>query len=292
VAITKSIRQPKPGWLRMKMPSGSELFKLKKELENKNLHTICQDAKCPNMGECWNNNHATFLIMGNICSRNCLFCSVPNGICTPLDDNEADKLLEMVELMQLKYAVITSVTRDDLQDGGAKHFSKIIKKLKDAKPNLLIEVLIPDFKGKEVDIDTVLNAKPDVLNHNIETVRSLYSKINREPNNYDISMSVLKYARSQDFTVKSGIMVGLGETHKELDELFDDLLLNGVQLLTIGQYLQPTSNNIQVEKYYTPEEFAQLKNIGIKKGFKAIESGPFVRSSYKAENMYKETIKL
>ncbi len=194
--------------------------------------------------------------------------------------------------MQLKYAVITSVTRDDLQDGGAKHFSKIIKKLKDAKPNLLIEVLIPDFKGKEVDIDTVLNAKPDVLNHNIETVRSLYSKINREPNNYDISMSVLKYARSQDFTVKSGIMVGLGETHKELDELFDDLLLNGVQLLTIGQYLQPTSNNIQVEKYYTPEEFAQLKNIGIKKGFKAIESGPFVRSSYKAENMYKETIKL
>ncbi len=274
----------------MKMPSGSKLFKLKKTLEKKNLHTICQDAKCPNMGECWNNNNATFLIMGNICSRNCLFCSVPNGECTPLDKDEPSKLLEMVEIMKLRYAVITSVTRDDLPDGGAKYFSEIIKLLKTEKPDLLIEVLIPDLKGNTKDLDTILQANPDVLNHNIETVRSLYSNINRDPKNYDISLSVLRYASTQNFTIKSGIMVGLGETKEELIQLFDDLLQNGVQLLTIGQYLQPTSSNIAVKNYYTPEEFSELKEIGLKKGFKAIESGPFVRSSYKAEEMFKKAI--
>jgi lipoic acid synthetase len=285
-------KHPKPKWLKMRMPSGSELFSLKKTLNNKNLHTICQDAKCPNMNECWNNKHATFLIMGNICSRNCLFCSVPTGECTPLDKNEPKKILAMTDIMQLKYAVITSVTRDDLPDGGAKHFASVIKELKKEKTKLLIEVLIPDFKGKVKDIEIVLNAKPDVLNHNIETVKSLYSKVNRKPENYNRSMSVLKYSNSKEFITKSGIMIGLGETTEELNILFDDLLNNGVQLLTIGQYLQPTTKSIEVEKYYTPDEFSELKEIALSKGFLKVESGPFVRSSYRAEEMYKEAIQI
>ena len=289
MTLNKVKRIPKPGWLKKKIPSGAELFQLKNNLEKNDLHTICQDAKCPNMGECWNNKHATFLIMGNICSRNCLFCSVHNGTCSPLDKNEPEKILNIVEFLKLNYAVITSVTRDDLIDGGAEHFSKVIKTLKN-KPDLLVEVLIPDLRGNTDHIDIILDAKPDVLNHNIETVRSLYSKINREPENYDISMSVLKYAGTKKFIVKSGIMTGLGETVEEIIALFDDLINNGVQLLTIGQYLQPTSKNIPVEKYYTPEEFNELKKIGLKKGFKSIESGPFVRSSYRAGNMYMEAI--
>jgi lipoic acid synthetase len=288
---SKNIRSPKPGWLKIKMPSGSELFSLKRSLESKNLHTICQDAKCPNLHECWNNNHATFLIMGNICSRNCLFCSVTTGIPTSLDKNEPEKILEMVNVMNLKYAVITSVTRDDLEDYGATHFASVISKLKSNKTDLLVEVLIPDFKGKREYIDKVLEVSPDVLNHNIETVRSLYPKVNRVPSNYDVSLSVLKYAKERGFITKSGIMVGLGETEQELFELFDELLINGVELLTIGQYLQPTSKNIVVNKYYKPDEFIGLKDRAIASGFKAVESGPFVRSSYRAENMYREIVK-
>jgi len=286
----KRRRAPKPGWLKIKIPSGTELFSLKKSLESKNLHTICQDAKCPNMNECWNNNNATFLIMGNICSRNCLFCSVSTGTPTPLDKNEPENILKMVNMMELKYAVITSVTRDDLKDGGAEHFASVIDKLKSDKPNLLVEVLIPDFKGIRNDIDKVLKAKPDVLNHNIETVRRLYPIVNRNISNYDVSMSVLKYAKKKEFITKSGIMVGLGETEKELLELFDELLINGVDLLTIGQYLQPTGKSIPVHKYYKPEEFTKLKDKAILAGFKAVESGPFVRSSYRAENMYRKAI--
>ncbi len=279
-------RSPKPDWLRIKIPAGEDLFKLKKDLTSRGLHTICQDAKCPNMSECWNKNHATFLILGNICSRNCGFCSVETGKCEEPDRFEPEKISEMVKIMGLKYVVITSVTRDDLSDGGSTHYKKILDKLKEEFPDLKIEILIPDFNGDRKAIDTVLQGGPDVLNHNIETVRDLYRSVNRREENYNISLSVLKYSSSRKFITKSGIMVGMGETTSQLKVLFNDLLENGVDILTIGQYLQPTPENIKVKEYIPPESFLELKEIGEKMGFLAIESGPFVRSSYNASALY------
>ncbi|MCK4890006.1 MAG: lipoyl synthase [Candidatus Aminicenantes bacterium] len=279
-------RSPKPDWLRIKIPAGKDLFKLKKDLTSRGLHTICQDAKCPNMSECWNKNHATFLTLGNICSRNCGFCSVETGQCEEPDKHEPEKISEMVKIMGLKYVVITSVTRDDLSDGGSAHYKKILDKLKREFPDLKVEVLIPDFKGDQKAIETVLQGNPDVLNHNIETVRELYKSVNRKEENYKISLSVLKYSSSRKFITKSGIMVGMGETTGQLRELFSVLLENGVDILTIGQYLQPTPENIKVKEYITPEKFLELKEMAETMGFRAVESGPFVRSSYNASALY------
>lgn len=279
-------RSPKPDWLRIKIPAGEDLFKLKKDLTSRGLHTICQDAKCPNMSECWNKNHATFLTLGNICSRNCGFCSVESGQCEEPDRYEPEKISEMVKIMGLKYVVITSVTRDDLSDGGSAHYKKILDKLKEGFPDLKIEVLIPDFKGDQKAIETVLQGNPDVLNHNIETVRELYKSVNRKEENYNISLSVLNYSSSRKFITKSGIMVGMGETTGQLKALFSELLENGVDILTIGQYLQPTPGNIKVKEYITPERFLELKDMGEAMGFRAVESGPFVRSSYNASALY------
>ncbi|MEN8154365.1 MAG: lipoyl synthase [Acidobacteriota bacterium] len=286
--LTRKIHTPKPEWLKIKIPSGKNVFKIKKYLEERNLHTICQDAKCPNMGECWNKNHATFLIMGNTCSRNCLFCSVNTGRCEPIDINEPEKIAEMAEIMKLDYVVITSVTRDDLPDGGAAFFAEVVSVLKSRFKELKIEVLIPDFKGNPSNIDTVLNSKPDIINHNIETVRNLYKTVNRRPENYELSMSVLKHSSKNGFITKSGIMVGLGESISELENLFDDLIKNGVDILTIGQYLQPTPENLPVKKYYHPSDFSYLKEIAESKGFSGVVSGPFVRSSYNAMDLYKK----
>ncbi len=285
-------RSPKPDWLRIKMPSGDDLFRLKKDLISRELHTICQDARCPNQEECWNKNHATFLILGNVCTRNCGFCSVRNGKCEEPDIKEPDKISEMVKIMKLKYVVITSVTRDDLSDGGSLHYKKILDRLRSEFPGLGIEVLIPDFKGDFSSIDTVLEGKPDVLNHNIETVRNLYKKANRIEANYNVSLSVLKYSKSKGFITKSGIMVGMGETLEQLKSLFGDLLDNGVDILTIGQYLQPLPENIKVSEYIHPDTFKELKDIGKFMGFKAVESGPFVRSSYNASSLYKKVLDL
>ena len=279
-------RSPKPDWLRIKIPAGEDLFKLKKDLTSRGLHTICQDAKCPNMSECWNKNHATFLTLGNICSRNCGFCSVESGQCEEPDRYEPEKISEMVKIMGLKYVVITSVTRDDLSDGGSAHYKKILDKLKEDFPDLKIEVLIPDFKGDQKAIETVLQGNPDVLNHNIETVWELYKSVNRKEENYNISLSVLNYSSSRKFITKSGIMVGMGETTGQLEVLFSELLENGVDILTIGQYLQPTPGNIKVKEYITPEQFLELKEMGETMGFRAVESGPFVRSSYNASALY------
>ena len=277
---------PKPDWLRIKIPSGEDLFKLKKDLKSRGLHTICQDAKCPNMGECWNKNHATFLILGNICSRNCAFCSVQTGECEEPDGFEPQKIAEMVKIMGLKYVVITSVTRDDLSDGGSEHYRQVMDKLRSEFPELRIEVLIPDFKGDINSIETVMGGAPDVLNHNIETVKELYKSVNRKEENYNISLSVLKYSSSRKFITKSGIMVGMGETFKQIKSLFTDLLDNGVDILTIGQYLQPSWGNIEVRKYISPGKFLELKEMGESMGFKAVESGPFVRSSYNASELF------
>ena len=279
-------RQPKPKWLKAQIPAGENYFRIKKSLEEKNLSTICQQARCPNISECWNNYHATFLIMGDTCSRDCKFCSVKPGKPKPLLAEEPERVLEMVDIMKAKYVVITSVTRDDLEDGGSSHFAKVINHLKTQRPEVKIEVLIPDFQGSTQHLDIVLNAGPDVLNHNLETVKRLYPHVNRKEENYHISLKVLKYSHERGFIAKSGIMVGLGETLEEIKALFRDLRKSGVKLLTIGQYLQPIKENVPVEKYYTPDEFEQLKEIALSHGFTAVESAPFVRSSYKAHRMY------
>jgi lipoic acid synthetase len=279
-------RIPKPTWLKARIPSGSRYFKIRRDLESRGLHTICQSARCPNIGECWNHNHATFLIMGDICSRNCLFCSVKHGIPRLLDADEPRRILEMVKILKLKYAVITSVTRDDLEDGGSRHFARIIKILKQHQPDLKIEVLIPDFKGDPEAVDVVLDAQPAVLNHNVETVKRLYEKVNRHPANYQSSLKVLKHSSDRGMITKSGVMVGLGETPDELKELFAHLTEKGVRLLTIGQYCQPSRENVKVERFYNPGEFAALRELALSFGFTAVESGPFVRSSYHADTMY------
>ena len=279
-------RKPKPRWLKAAIPAGENYFKIKKNLESRNLSTICQQARCPNISQCWNNYHATFLIMGDRCSRNCSFCSVKTGKPPPLLPEEGDRVLEMVDIMKAKYVVITSVTRDDLEDGGSSHFAGVITTLKTRRPEIKIEVLIPDFKGNTLHLDTVLNAKPDVLNHNLETVRELYPHVNRQSENYRVSLAVLRYGHEKGFITKSGIMVGLGETKEAVEELFGDLRKSGVDLLTIGQYLQPTKENVPVEKFYTPGEFEELKEMALSLGFKGVVSGPFVRSSYNALRLY------
>lgn len=284
-------RKPKPQWLKAAIPGGENYFKIKKALEKRNLCTICQSARCPNISQCWNNYHATFLIMGNTCSRDCTFCSVKHGVPESLDSDEPGRVLEMTRIMNAKYVVITSVTRDDLEDGGSSHFAAVISTLKTHKPGIKVEVLIPDFKGNIRHLETVLEAKPDVVNHNLETVRRLYPVVNRKPGNYNISLQVLKNSKERGFITKSGIMVGLGETMEELKELFQDLRTSGVDLLTIGQYLQPTRQNVPVERFYTPQEFEELKDIALSFGFIDVVSGPFVRSSYNADQMYRKCFK-
>lgn len=283
-------RSPKPGWLKANIPAGKNYFKIKKELERRKLATICQNARCPNISECWNNYHATFLIMGDTCSRNCSFCSVAKGTPQPLCPEEADRILEMVTIMAAKYIVITSVTRDDLEDGGSSHFAALIKKIKDSRSDLKVEALIPDFKGNSEHLERIFTARPEVLNHNLETVKGLYAKVNRNPQNYYTSLKVLKLGKMNNLITKSGIMVGLGETKAEIGELFHDLRENGVDLLTIGQYLQPTKKNLPVEKFYSPAEFEELKEMALDLGFTAVASGPFVRSSYRADHMYRECL--
>jgi lipoic acid synthetase len=286
--MTKRI--PKPRWLKAQIPAGEDYFKIKKQLESRGLSTICQQARCPNISECWNNFHATFLIMGDTCSRNCGFCSVKPGKPGKLLDEEPARVLEMAEIMKATYVVVTSVTRDDLEDGGSRHFARVIRHLKEHKPDVKIEVLIPDFKGNKDHIDIVLEAGPHVLNHNLETVKRLYPRVNRLERNYYTSLAVLKYSHEKGFVTKSGIMVGLGETMGELKKLFRDLRGNGVQLLTIGQYLQPTKENVAVETFYSPDQFKALKQLALSYGFKAVEADSFVRSSYKAQRMYETCI--
>jgi len=279
--------KPKPPWLRMPNPSGRAFFQTKRDLRERHLHTICQSARCPNIGECWNQGNATILIMGDVCTRDCLFCSVPHGQPEPPDPREPDRILELAKILGLSYIVITSVTRDDLHDGGSRHFAAVIRTLKRRLPELLVEVLVPDFSGRPEDIDRVLAAGPDVLNHNLETVRRLYPAINRAATHYDISLAVLRRAARSGSPTKSGLMVGLGETPAELETAMSELVNNGVELLTIGQYLQPTRNHHPVHRYYRPDEFRLLKETALRKGFRAVESGPLVRSSYHAEQMYR-----
>lgn len=248
------------------------------------LNTVCKEANCPNLGECFKKNTATFMILGSVCTRHCRFCNVNHGHAQEVDPHEPQHLAEAVKKLGLKHVVITSVTRDDLEDGGARHFAKTIQAVRDLNPNTTIEVLIPDLKGIHESLDIVINAKPDVINHNIETVKSLYYKVRPEAD-YERSLNVLKYVKEKDSNIltKTGIMVGLGETDQQVYEVMDDSLKANCDIFTIGQYLRPSEKHIEMKEYVTPEKFEEYKKVGQEKGFRYIASSPLVRSSYKAE---------
>lgn len=278
----------RPHWLKVKLPSGADFLHVNKLVQDKNLHTVCQSARCPNVGECWGRRTATFMIMGEVCSRNCGFCAVTSGKPQMLDSEEPANIAAAVKKLNLRYAVITSVTRDDLPDGGAKHFADTIAEIRKVQPGCQIEVLIPDFKGELEPLQIVLNAKPDVLNHNMETVPRLYKNV-RPQAIYKRSLELLDRAFNLGALTKSGIMLGVGETHNEIIQTMQDLLDHKCKMLTIGQYLQPSRFHLSVEKFYEPEEFDKLKEIGLEMGFLNIQSGPLVRSSYHADEQFEET---
>jgi len=273
----------KPEWLKNKIYSEKEFGHVNQVIKQHGLNTICTSGRCPNQSECWSKGTATLMILGDICTRSCKFCNTLSGRPLPPDFDEPQKVAESIKLMKLRHAVITSVDRDDLKDGGATLWGQTIKAIKDLNPNTTLEVLIPDFDGKTELLDLIIAEKPDVISHNLETVRSLTHTI-RTKAEYDTSLSVLKYISSKGLVAKTGIMLGLGETEDEILQLMDDALENGCTVLTIGQYMQPSRKNIVVSSYIAPEKFAEYKQIGLKKGFRIVESGPFVRSSYHAEN--------
>ncbi|MBI4856254.1 MAG: lipoyl synthase [Acetobacterium woodii] len=274
--------EKKPEWLKVSYNKAAvdEVSGIMARLK---LNTVCKEANCPNLGECYKNRTATFMIMGNICTRHCCFCNVTSGVVKPVDPNEPLHLAEAVKELDLKHVVITSVTRDDLQDGGARHFANTIRAVRKLNPEVSIEVLIPDLKGVNDHLDIIIEANPDVINHNVETVQALYPQVRPEAN-YEQSMHVLDYVKTQapHIKTKTGIMVGLGETDEQVYQVMDDSLKVGCDIFTIGQYLQPSSKHIEVKEYVIPEKFAVYKKIGEVKGFHYIASSPLVRSSYRA----------
>ena len=275
----------KPNWIRSKLINSKEFFLTKTIVNNNNLTTVCQEANCPNITECWSKRHATFMIMGDTCTRACAFCDVKTGIPKPLDELEPIKIANAVKKLELRHVVITSVDRDDLEDGGSNHFSNVIIRTRQINPNTTIEVLTPDFLRKGDSYKKVLQAKPDVFNHNIETVPSLYLKV-RPGSRYFSSLELLKNAKKIDKNIftKSGIMVGLGETRDEILQVMDDLKAADVDFLTIGQYLQPSVKHFPLDRYYTPKEFEDLGTIAKAKGFLLVSSSPLTRSSYHADD--------
>lgn len=275
-----------PDYLKRGLINTEKTKTVRRILKEKCLNTVCEEARCPNKAECYSKDTATFMIMGDTCTRNCRFCNIKSGHPEPLDKDEPKHVAEAVRELGLSYAVITSVTRDDLPDGGAKHFADTIYEIKRLSPNTKVEVLIPDFKGDIKALDIVLDAKPDVLNHNVETVPNLYKNV-RPQAIYERSLKVLEYSKEKILT-KTGIMVGLGESLEDLIKLFKDLKSINLDILTIGQYIRPSKQHIEVVKYYTPKEFEDLKEIAHKEGIKSVVSSPLVRSSFKAFEAYKD----
>jgi len=272
----------KPAWLRAKLPNGPEYARVRKLVDNNALHTVCQSAQCPNMGECWSRGTATVMILGNICTRSCAFCAIETGRPTEYDLGEPARVADAVAKMQLRHCVITSVARDDLKDGGASVWAATIRAVRYRNPHCAIEVLIPDMQGRLEDLDVILDARPDILNHNIETVERLQRRV-RKTGRYDRSRLVLRHAKSRGFTTKSGIMLGVGETRDEIAQTMRDLREDGVDILTIGQYLQPTPKHLPVDRWAPPEEFEEWREFGLSIGYGVVESGPLVRSSYHAD---------
>lgn len=276
------ISRRKPEWLKIKLPKGQVSVDVLNIVRGHNLHTICTSGMCPNQGECWGCGTATFMICGNVCTRNCRFCNVTTGRPVPLDPEEPQHIADSVKLLQLKHAVITSVDRDDVQDLGAFHWVNVIKSVKEQNPTTTMEVLIPDFQGRKELIQLIIDAAPEVISHNLETVRRLSVSV-RCRATYDMSLEVIRQVAQSGIVSKSGIMLGLGETRDEILETMDDLLNVGCKVMTIGQYLQPGVSNIEVKEYIRPEVFEEYHRIGLEKGFTFVESGPLVRSSYHAE---------
>jgi lipoyl synthase len=282
--------QPKPAWLKARAPLGDNYHELKKLARTLELHTVCESAQCPNIGECWNHKTATFMLLGNLCTRRCGFCAVPKGKPEPLDWDEPRRVAEAVATLGLKHAVVTSVNRDDDNMGGAKIFAETIREIRRQATGCQIEVLIPDFQGRDDCLQVVLDAKPEVLNHNTETVPRLYRAV-RSGARYERTLRLLANVKqfAPGMVSKTGVMVGLGETMDELLEVFADLAKQGVDILTVGQYLRPSKDHLPIARYYTPDEFAFMKREALKLGFRHVESGPLVRSSYHAHEQAEST---
>lgn len=272
----------RPVWLKVKLPTGDNYSDVRNLMRKNKLNTVCEEAKCPNIAECWNNRTATFMILGDTCTRSCGFCNIKVGIPKELDLNEPIRVAESVVELNLRHVVITSVDRDELKDGGASIFSETVKLIRRDKPDCTIEILIPDFRGDENSFKIIMQNPPDILNHNLETVKRLYHAV-RPQAKYQRSLDLIRWFSDKGLRTKSGIMVGIGEEKEEVVELMSDLVAKGCQILTIGQYLQPTKMHLPVDRFVTPEEFLYYKEEGLKIGFKAVESAPLVRSSYHAD---------
>jgi|TARA_B100000809_G_scaffold99192_1_gene97712 lipoic acid synthetase len=283
----------RPDWLKMKIPSGENYLKVRKTLQKYNLHTVCEEASCPNVSECWGVGTATIMIMGDVCSRGCKFCNVETGKPFELDQNEPENVAKAIKDWNLRYVVITSVCRDDLPDEGSAHFAKTIQCIKSECPNIVVESLIPDFSGNEKFIETIVKAKPNVMGHNIETVKRLSPTIRDLRANYNQSLKVLKYVKELDSSIftKSSLMLGLGESEEEIIQTAQELRAVDVDIITLGQYLQPSLSHLSVKEFVTPEKFYQLKLDLKKLGFLHVESGPFVRSSFRASDVIDLIIK-
>ncbi len=275
-----------PYWMKMQRGSGKKYIQIKNLVKENHLHTICTSGNCPNIGECWNAGHATFMILGEICTRSCKFCGTTSGRPLPPDPLEPERLAHSVKKLNLNHCVVTSVDRDDLSDGGAEIWARSIMEVKRINPEVTIEALIPDFDGIQKNIQKVIDAKPEIISHNLETIQRLTPVI-RSRAKYECSLDVLKYLASMGVVTKSGIMVGLGETEEEVFETMDDLRSSGCRIMTLGQYLRPSLSHMEVKEYISPEKFEQFKNVGLDKGFDFVESGPQVRTSYHADRHLK-----
>jgi len=284
--VVTTTRSPRPDWLKVRLPSGDDYFRLKSTMRSLNLHTVCEEARCPNVAECWGQGTATFMILGDVCTRSCGFCAVKTGLPQILDRDEPERVAKAVEALALSHAVITSVNRDELPDGGAAIFAETIEAVRRRNSETNIEVLIPDFKGSRASLETILAAKPQILNHNIETVPRLYKHV-RPGANFAQSVELLERAKTiaPDIISKTGLMVGLGESLDEVEDVMRELVVKArVDVFTIGQYLQPTREHLPIDRYVHPDEFDALARIGREIGFRHVEAGPLVRSSYHAAN--------
>lgn len=280
----------RPDWLKIKLPVGDNYNEVRNLMRRLKLNTVCEEANCPNIAECWNNRTATFMILGDICTRTCGFCNVKSGLPTELDFDEPRRVVESIKELNLRHAVITSVNRDELADGGAVIFKEMIRIARIEVPDCTIEILIPDFKGEEHAFEIIMQAPPDILNHNLETVKRMYHVV-RPQAKYDRSLKLIEWFKEKRLKTKSGLMVGIGEKPDEVLEVMNDLVSHGCDILTIGQYLQPTKQHLPVDRYVTPEEFRMYKEEGLKMGFKIVESSPLVRSSYHADEHAREVFK-
>jgi lipoic acid synthetase len=272
----------RPDWLKVKLPTGDNYMDVRNLMREQKLNTVCEEARCPNIAECWNHRTATFMILGDTCTRSCGFCNVKLGMPNELDLDEPRRVVDAIKQLDLRHAVITSVNRDELEDGGSSIFKECVRLVRDEKPDCTVEILIPDFKGEEKAFETIMQFPPDILNHNLETVKRLYHAV-RPQAKYERSLNLIKWFKARGLKTKSGIMVGIGEKTEEVLELMKDLYNHGCEIMTIGQYLQPSKVHLPVDRFVTPEEFRMYKEEGLKMGFKVVESSPLVRSSYHAD---------